>query len=86
MAAAVAGSSRGSFCAGALLTRYANYSYVALPSTGTSGVLASNVSGCRFSYEPGVTAQNGLVTLELAITKDNETVNLVQQVHVSNVP
>lgn len=75
-------------CAGGLLTRYSNYSYGAAPTTGTSGVLASNVatSGCRFTYEAGVTAQNGLVTLELAITKDDETVSLVQQVHVSNVP
>ena len=53
---------------------------------GNSGVIASNLSGCRFTYETGVTAQNSLVTLELAITKDGETVNLVQQVHVSNVP
>jgi MSHA biogenesis protein MshO len=73
-------------CAGGLLTRYWNYSYGAAPTTGTSGVLASNVSSCSFTYEAGVTAQNGLVTLELAITKDDETVNLVQQVHVSNVP
>lgn len=72
--------------AGGLLTRYWNYAYGALPTTGTSAVLASNVSGCRFTYEAGVTAQNGVLTLELAITKDDETANLVQQVHVSNVP
>lgn len=73
-------------CAGGVLTRYWNYNFGVTPPAGNSGVLASNVSGCRFTYEAGVTAQNGIVTLELAITKDDETVSLVQQVHVSNVP
>lgn len=73
-------------CAGGLLTRYSNYSYGAAPTTGASGVLASHVSSCTFTYAAGVTAQTGLATLQLAITKDNETVNLVQQVQVSNVP
>jgi MSHA biogenesis protein MshO len=72
--------------AGGLLTRYWNYGFGVTPPAGSSGALASNVSRCRFTYEPGVTAQNGLVILELGITKDDETVNLVQQVHVSNVP
>ena len=82
----VVGRPAAYICAGGLLTRYSDYNYGTTPTSGNSGVLASNVSGCRFNYEPGVTAQNGLVTLELAITKDAETVNLVQQVHVSNVP
>lgn len=73
-------------CSGGLLTRYWNYNFGIAPPAGSSGVLASQVSSCRFTYEPGVTAQNGLVTLELAITKDDETINLVQQVHVNNVP
>ena len=73
-------------CAGGLLNRYWNYGFGVTPPAGSSGALASHVSSCRFTYEPGVTAQNGLVTLELAITKDDETINLVQQVHVSNVP
>jgi MSHA biogenesis protein MshO len=82
----VVGTPASYICAGGLLTRYWNYTFGTTPPAGNSGVLASNVSGCRFTYEAGVTAQNGLVTLDLAITKDDETVNLVQQVHVSNVP
>ncbi len=73
-------------CAGGVLTRYWNYGFGVTPPAGNSGALASNVSNCRFTYQAGVTAQNGLVTLALAMTKDNETVNLVQQAHVSNVP
>ncbi|SHG64451.1 MSHA biogenesis protein MshO [Massilia sp. CF038] len=57
--------------------------------TGTnrsSNVLADNVSACSFSYLPGVTASNGIVTLRLAITRGNETVTLHHQVHIDNVP
>jgi len=82
----VVGTPVSYICAGGLLTRYWNYSFGTTAPAGNSGVLASNVSGCRFTYEAGVTAQNSLLTLELAITKDAETVNLVQQVHVGNVP
>ena len=82
----VIGTPASYICAGGLLSRYWNYNFGVTPPAGNSGVLASNVSACRFAYEAGVTAQNGVVTLELAITKDGETVNLVQQVHVSNVP
>ncbi|HEV8645304.1 MAG TPA: type II secretion system protein [Burkholderiales bacterium] len=82
----VVGTPASYICAGGVLTRYWNYNFGVVPPAGNSGVLASHVSGCRFTYEPGVTAQNSLVTLELAITKDDETVSLVQQVHVSNVP
>jgi len=82
----VVGTPVSYICAGGLLTRYWNYSFGTTAPAGNSGVLASNVSGCRFTYEAGVTAQNSLLTLELAITKDGETVNLVQQVHVGNVP
>lgn len=82
----VIGTPASYICAGGVLTRYWNYNFGITPPAGNSGVLASNVSGCRFTYEAGVTAQNGVVTLELAITKDDETVNLVQQMHVSNVP
>ena len=82
----VVGTPVSYICAGGLLNRYWNYSFGTTAPAGNSGVLASNVSGCRFTYEAGVTAQNSLLTLELAITKDGETVNLVQQVHVGNVP
>ena len=82
----VVGTPVSYICAGGLLTRYWNYGFGTTAPAGISGVLASNVSTCRFTYQAGVTAQNGVLTLELAVTKDDETANLVQQVHVSNVP
>ena len=49
-------------------------------------VLAQNVSACTFTYDPSVNQRNGLVSMQIAITKDNETANLYHEVHVSNVP
>ncbi|MFZ2540646.1 MAG: prepilin-type N-terminal cleavage/methylation domain-containing protein [Gallionella sp.] len=49
--------------------------------------LANNITDCRFTYEANVVAQRtGLVTLRLAITRDNETVTLYSATHVSNQP
>jgi MSHA biogenesis protein MshO len=50
-------------------------------------LLATHVSSCRFAYDGLVVAQrSGLVTMNLAITEDNETVTLYSATHVSNVP
>ena len=50
-------------------------------------LLANNVSACTVTYDPNVVAQrSGLVTMNLAITRDGETVTLYSATHVSNVP
>jgi MSHA biogenesis protein MshO len=82
----VVGTPASYICSGGLLTRYWNYAYGVTPPAGSSALLASNVSACQFAYAIGITAQNALVTLQLGITRDNETVSLVHQAHVSNVP
>jgi MSHA biogenesis protein MshO len=54
--------------------------------------LATNVSSCKFTYDPNVVAQrSGLVTMRLGITEanpsgGNETVTLYNAAHVSNQP
>jgi len=49
--------------------------------------LATNVSACSFTYDTFVVAQrSGLVTMQLAITRDAETVTLYNATHVSNQP
>ena len=48
--------------------------------------LATNASVCSFTYDPLVSARNGLVTMRLGITKDGETATLYSAVHVSNQP
>lgn len=58
----------------------------AVPVAG-GALLASHVTACTFSYDPIVVAQrSGLVTMNLSITEDGETVTLYDAIHVSNVP
>jgi MSHA biogenesis protein MshO len=60
--------------------------------TGGSNVLmASNVSACAFAYSANaVNMRNGVVAIALTLTQSTptgpESVNLLQQVHVANVP
>lgn len=69
------------------LTRFWGYAIGALPATGSSALLASNVTQCQFAYDPLVVANRaGLVTLRLTLARQGETVNLYEAVHVSNVP
>ncbi|MEB0081802.1 type II secretion system protein [Glaciimonas sp. Gout2] len=49
-------------------------------------VLAQNISHCEFTYTVGVTQRNSLISLRIAITKNNETASLYYAVHVSNSP
>lgn len=49
-------------------------------------ILARNLTACTFAYDPGVTARSGLASLQIAVTKNNETVNLYHEVHVNNAP
>ena len=74
---------------GRTLTRF--WAYVIVPGQanppagGNNALLANNVN-CTFTYTPGVTQRNGLVSIQLAITQSGETVSLYHQVHVNNVP
>jgi hypothetical protein len=82
---------------GNTLTRYWDYNILAgQPTTAAqlsagvtaaSAMLANHVSTCNFSYDLFVVAQrSGLVTMNLGITENNETVTLYSATHVSNVP
>ncbi len=76
------------------LRRYWNYGILAAqptpPATGSNALLASNVAavgGCSFTYVTSGTAQReGVVSLTLKIQESNESIQLFQQVHVTNVP
>ncbi|CAN5895107.1 prepilin-type N-terminal cleavage/methylation domain-containing protein [soil metagenome] len=54
--------------------------------TAATPVLAQNISSCSFRFTDGVTSRSGLVSIRLGMTKNNETVTLYHDVHVSNVP
>jgi MSHA biogenesis protein MshO len=73
------------------LYRHTGYGFVAsqpgTPSGGTTAVLARNVTACRFVYDGSAFATRyGVVTLQLQLTSQGETVSLYQTVHVDNLP
>lgn len=80
------------------LTRYWGY---ALPQqtqwTGTppagaqSALVARQVAACQINYDSNASAQQGLlgrglISIGLTLSSQSETISLVQQVHVNNVP
>ncbi len=80
---------------GGTLTRYWGYAIqvaqptalATLTSVNAGALLATNVSACSFVYDANVVAQrSGLVTMQLTITENNESVTLYNAAHVSNVP
>ena len=77
-------------CSGTQMQRYSGYvipvTQVAPPVGGAAALIADKLSSCSFSYAPGPTTRDALVTLSLALTDGGETVTLVSQVHVNNAP
>ena len=81
-----------------LLTRFDGYSYqlnqssvdslAELSALGAAGGrVATQVGRCVIDYQPGSAQRGGLVTLDLSLTDDEgETIRLLHQVHVDNVP
>lgn len=54
---------------------------------GVQALMAENVIGCEFTYNPNVLTQTmGLISLQLELRRGGETVRLYHEVHVSNVP
>ncbi|MCP4301358.1 MAG: prepilin-type N-terminal cleavage/methylation domain-containing protein [Gammaproteobacteria bacterium] len=49
-------------------------------------LIADRVSSCNMAYAPGTSQRAGLVSIALAVTDTGETVSLLHQVHVDNVP
>lgn len=78
------------------LTRHADYGYLATqpdpPGSGSSAVLATGVTACRFGVDGSlVAARAALVTLALTLTSSgapggNENATLQQAVYVENQP
>lgn len=74
---------------GGTLIRYAGYAITEPQPTaglGTGSLLANHVTACTFTYIGGSSQRAGLVTLQLALTDQSETISLLQQTHVDNAP
>jgi len=73
------------------LQRHAGYglndSQQVPPTGGTSRLMARDVQDCSFTYDDTApSTRSGLVTLDITIARDGETVRLLKQVHVLNTP
>lgn len=77
-----------------VLTRQADYTITAaqaLNPGGTVAVLANNIASCTFTYSPGTSTRNGLLSVDIRIsTEDTQgttnNVRLVEQIQVPNIP
>ncbi len=74
------------------LRRWTGYAYGAAYTTGTSALIANDVTVCGFDYVNNVVNQQiGLLTVRLTLsraltTEQTETVTLYQSIHVNNTP
>lgn len=85
-------------CSGSALWRYSGYSRQASQPTsiatldGLAGVVKArlatgvNCAANSFSYTPGATQRADLVTMSLTLANSSDSVTLLHQVHVQNVP
>lgn len=87
--------SYGCNVASGTLTRYAGYpiqlaqpvNASATPLVGTrQSLLANQVSDCQFRYSAGSLARNAVVSLKLTLTQGEQSVTLMHQVQITNVP
>ena len=73
------------------ITRYSNYAYVlpqpiSAPALASQGPVVTQVTACSLNYTAGTAQRGGILTLELTVGDSGESVSLLHQVHVDNVP
>lgn len=77
-------------CINNTLTRYWGYPISAAqsspPAGSTSALLATQVTGCAFSYANLSNIRSGLVGVSLTLQRNGESITLFQQAHVDNTP
>ena len=56
------------------------------PGGASSDTVVTQVAGCTASYAPGTAQRGGILSLAITLDDSGETVNLLHQVHVVNVP
>ena len=81
------------------IRRYWNYTINSVQPTNPTlsplkdapwALLAQDVTNCTFTYTPGTLQRNGLITMSITISKSNtqggDTITLMRQVSVDNMP
>jgi MSHA biogenesis protein MshO len=78
-----------------LLTRYSGYAIsAAQPATAaaliaagaSSGLVATNATGCQFTYASGTSQRVGMATLVLQLASNGQVIQLLEQTHLVNAP
>ena len=79
------------------LTRYAGYAIATnqadrdsaaelLAAGGVAALMSDNLTACTFTFTPGTAQRDGLVTMSLTVADAGESIILLQQAHIDNVP
>jgi len=80
---------------GERLTRYWGYDIAAVQPTdpaapplaaAANAILTDHVTGATFTYQPGTPRRAALLSVALELSKANERIRLLQQIHVENAP
>ncbi len=59
---------------------------IGLANPAENALLIDQVSACDFNYNPGTPTRNGLVSLEITVQEQSESITLMQQAHLANMP
>jgi MSHA biogenesis protein MshO len=59
---------------------------LALGNPAEHALMANDVQSCQFQYSPGTPTRNAVLTLRLSVAEAGETITLMEQVSVSNLP
>lgn len=81
-------------CSAGEINRHSDYDIEPLVTTAPAGanaqanLLIDQVSSCDFRFEPPTATSAGLLTLNIEVTDPDsgESVSLLQQIHISNLP
>lgn len=73
------------------LTRYRGYDIVnpqatGVPTSATASLVLENLNLCEINYDPGSATRSGVITIKLGTEINGESLNMVQQLQVSNAP
>lgn len=59
---------------------------LALANPAEHALVADKAAVCQFSYAPGTPTRNAVLTARLAVTEAGESITLLEQISVSNLP
>lgn len=76
-------------CSGSAIYRYSDYPITENQQSNPGGnvnLLIDHVTGCSIQFDQPTLTRFGLLTIRITVTNSGESVSLLQQVHVTNIP